>query len=143
MLRIKTKTLSLFYDPREDRMKLIINKNEEERMEFWITRRFYFSLLFELETFLEKLNFPSVPTVQNKKKETLQKTSGNALEIKQNISISMLEDININFIKESENFVFTFKSKDLEAQTVFEKEEFLNFYTLLKGSFPKGEWGII
>ncbi len=143
MLRIKTKTLSLFYDPREDRMKLIINKDEEERMEFWITRRFYFSLLFELETFLEKLNFPSVPTVQNKKKETPQKASGNVLEIKQNISISMLEDININFIKESENFVFTFKSKELEAQTVFEKEEFLNFYMLLKGSFPKGEWGII
>lgn len=142
-MKIKAKTLSLLYNAREDRMKLIINKEEKERIEFWITRRFYFSLLFELETFLERLNITFTPMVQNKKRETPQKTSQDTLAVKQNISISMLEDININFIKKSENFIFTFKSKETEAQTVFEKEEFLNFYTLLKGSFPKGEWGII
>ena len=71
-MKVQTKTLSLLYDPQEDRMKLIINKDDVDRIEFWVTRRFYFSLLFELETFLEKLQI-TVPKPEQPKKQKTNK----------------------------------------------------------------------
>lgn len=157
MLKVRTKTLSLLYYQREDRMKLIINKDEEERIEFWITRRFYFSLLFELEIFLEQLQIAPVKPIRNKqnthKREvekispSTQKSKKEKLHIplkkKENDVSTLLENVNIHFVKESENFIFLFQSNTVEAESIFKREQFLNFYSVLKSSFPKGEWGII
>ena len=49
MLKIQIKTLSLRYDAHEDRMQLTLNKDHQDTVEFWVTRRFYLSVLFELE----------------------------------------------------------------------------------------------
>lgn len=141
-MKITTKTISLGYSAREDRMKLLINKNEKECIEFWITRRFYFSLLFELETFLEKLNIDPVRKTQAKKKK-IEESSAVLLKKTSNTISILLENIHISFIKERKEFIFIFKSDLIETESVFAIPQFLHFYSILKSSFPKGEWGII
>ena len=159
MLSITTKKLSLLYNIKEDRMKLIINKNEKDQIEFWITRRFYFSLLFELETFLERLNISIENPLQKKKqieKKKLKKeehkvqTSQNKNKISEPVSkihpdttSTLMENISIHFVKKSKSFIFLFQAESIEAKSIFSKEQFLDFYHILKNTFPKGEWGII
>lgn len=141
-MKVQTKTLSLMYDPQEDRMKLIINKDDVDRIEFWITRRFYFSLLFELETFLEQLQI-TVPKPAQPKKQKINKKKSSSFDIKSIESAYLLKNINIRFIKEKKAFTFLFQSDKIEAESYFVLDQFLNFYNVLKGSFPKGEWGIM
>ena len=141
-MKVQTKTLSLMYDPQEDRMKLIINKDDVDRIEFWITRRFYFSLLFELETFLEKLQI-SIPKPAQPKKQNKSAQKNRPREESFEEPAYLLKNINIRYIKERKAFTFVFQSDKIEAESFFALDQFLNFYTLLKGSFPKGEWGII
>ena len=141
-MKVQTKTLSLLYDGKEDRMKLIINMDDVDQIEFWITRRFYFSLLFELETFLEKLQIPIPKPVQSEKQnKSVQKNR--PLEESPKEPAYLLKNINISYIKERKAFTFLFQSDKIEAESFFALDQFLNFYTVLKGSFPKGEWGII
>ncbi len=141
---IQAGSLSLSYSPKEDRMLLTINKNQKERIDFWITRRFYFSLLFELETFLEKLGIvPGEATQKKKEKTSDDKTSNDVLPAEQYITSSLLQDLDINFIRSSNSFLFRFRSKEIEAESHFHIEEFMHFYSMLKKGFPKSEWGFI
>lgn len=157
MIKVKTKTISLLYSAREDRMKLIINKDEADRIECWITRRFYFSLLFELETFLEQLHIFPEPPMQSEQKKNKKQANNNIstnqknnfkekeylLEEKSNIKNTLLQNINIRFIKEKKSFVFVFQSTGVEAQSILGIQGFLNLYNTFKNTFPKREWGII
>ena len=77
-------------------MILLLNKNEGAPVQFWITRRFYFSLLFELETFPERLDIsPSVieRKYQSKNSVMEKSLSGDG---------SLLENVNIHYIKEKD-----------------------------------------
>ncbi len=162
MIKVKTKTLSLLYHPIEDRMKLIINKEEDDRIEFWVTRRFYFSLLFELDTMLEGLQITPPPFRKKNEHEKLpkkDKKSKNATAVKKKSGEpktadtakpkelkregALLENINIRFSQKSKEFVFLFKSDKVEAESVLKQEQFLDFYNILKSTFPKGEWGMM
>ena len=141
--RIQIKTFSLVYDPREDRMKLLLNKNGDAPVQFWITRRFYFSLLFELETYMEQLHIPYADVgkhTQKKKKavhETISKHNAIVLG-------GLLENVHIRPIKEErKKFKFLFQSKRVEAESLLDIEMFLKFYAMLKKSFPKREWGML
>jgi len=159
MLKVQIRTLSLLYDPREDRMKLVINKDKEEEIDFWITRRFYFSLLFELETMLEALHitpFPLNGDAQNSRPPS-KKTQTDPLKSEQNKKMhridmppaksrqesSLLENINIRFSPKRKEFFFLFQSNEIEAQSILAQEQFLHFYNILKKTFPKGEWGLM
>jgi len=159
MIKVKTKTLSLLYHPGEDRMKLIVNKNEKDQIDFWITRRFYFSLLFELDTMLEELqivpppfrkknsctplagkNEKSSPVKNQNEKEEIEKTLENKVIKRKAI---LLENIDIKFSKKKKEFILLFHSGQTNAESVLKQDDFLRFYHILKGTFPKGEWGII
>jgi hypothetical protein len=155
-MKVKTKTLSLHYEQEEDRMKLIINKDDIERIDFWITRRFYFSILFKLETFLEQIDVPRVKIARNSAKKgssSPEKTSSSdsqkkaeALErptsMKSAIPIEyLLKNMNIRYTKTSNSFVFYFISDHIEAETIFNMDQFQSFYPMLKNRFPKREWG--
>lgn len=141
-MRIRANTLSLNYNAREDRVKLIINKDEKNPIEFWITRRFYLSILFELETFFEQHNISYIkPTNKtlNYKMEESKKIFSSELK---NISY-LLESINVKFNQETENFIFIFQSKNIVAESILRIEQCLDFYLMFKNTFPKSEWGII
>ena len=146
-----TRTLSLMYHPHEDRMLLVINKNEADTSEFWITRRFYLSLLFELETYLEKLHIDYPKTVhqsadcsakvsKNKKDE---KEEGYAIPPKVLASIPQLNNVNVSYLKEKQHFTVLLQSSKNESKAIMNQTDFLHFYTILKRSFPRYEWGMI
>ncbi len=139
---IYVSTILLKYHPKEDRMLLLINRSEKESINFWVTRRFYFSLLFKLETFLEELDISYEPSIQNKQKSVKKQTKRSHKKDPKTVN-SLLKNINIRFKKERKKFIFVFQSDTIEAQSVFEIEQFLNFYKILKNSFPKKEWGIM
>ena len=158
MIKIKTKTLSLLYHPVEDRMKLVINKDQKDQIDFWITRRFYFSLLFELDTMLEGLQVTLPPfKKKNRAKESLKKDEKYHIK-KQNSKSEMetlpkqkkvkregmlLKNINIRFSKKRKEFIFLFQSDKAEAESILQQAQFLDFYHILKSTFPKGEWGMM
>ncbi len=60
-----------------------------------------------------------------------------------NDTVSLVQNINIKFIKDKMKFIFLFQSNTIEAETVFGIKEFLTFQNMLKTALPKGEWGII
>ena len=144
--KIRINTFSLRYDPKEDRMKLLLNKNGDTPIRFLITRRFYLSLLFELETYMEQLDIPYKELENNKqekKKQEEKKVDRKISKQYSNISSTLLENLNIQFLKERNKFKFLFQSDTIEAESILGVEQFIQFYTVLKQSFPKGEWGMI
>jgi hypothetical protein len=163
MITIKTKRLSLLYSPVEDRMKLFINKGEKDQIDFWITRRFYFSLLFELDTMLENLEITPLPVMAKKEEKHKAKEHGKSKKeiipdaLSANKSLKeeklsktgskieemLLENVNIRFSKKKKVFIFLFQSGKTEAKSVLSQEQFLNFHDILKRTFPKREWGMM
>jgi len=160
MVKVQTKTLSLLYHAKEDRMILLINKDDVDRMTYWITRRFYFSMLFELDTYLENVGIDNksapVEGMMSKTKTSIEKDSG----AKRNASIAnvpvnnktdmidrfheghyLLETINLSSTADKQRFTLHFKTKTTLSETIMSKKDFINFYDLMKKSFPKGEWG--
>ena len=158
-------TISLVYNPIEDRMKLILNKDMNDEISLWITRRFYFSLLFELEALMDRLNIsyqkvsnPNITyetkkrkqtskedkeKIQNSKKEqnnppSTKELAYNRVDIDK---IYLLENVNIKYVRDKKNFILGFSTSYTNAQSIFTTKTLLDFYTMLKRSFPKIEWG--
>jgi hypothetical protein len=165
MITITAKTLSISYDIIEDRMKLTINKDDIDKVEFWITRRFYFSLLFELETLMDRLNIsyqkvsnPNITYETKKRKQTSKEDKEKIQNFKKEQNnppstkelaynrvdidkIYLLENVNIKYVRDKKNFILEFSTSYTNAQSIFTTKTLLDFYTMLKTSFPKIEWG--
>lgn len=144
MLKIQTKTLSLRYHPLEDRMKLIINKNEVDSIVFWITRRLYLSVLFELETYLESIemnkNLPSRHKKDKDHKSIKEKElSPSNIEVKNHL----LSNIKLHIGEKRKRFFLSFHSESFECETIMTTDTFLDLYAMMKSTFPKNEWGLI
>ena len=141
MLKIQTKTLSLRYHPREDRMKLIINKGEEDSLSFWITRRFYLSTLFHIDTYLESIDMEWKKSSNSKK----EKKTKNEELLSKNTSqkIYLLDNLKLSTGEKRKRFFISFHSESFEWETLITTDTFLNFYAMMKNTFPKNEWGII
>lgn len=155
MLKVHARTLSLIYHAKEDRMILLVNKDNVDRMNYWITRRFYFSLLFEFDTYLDNLgiedktsskkttispNQTDVSKNSHSKSSVPDKKDQSEDFIEQKI---LLESVNFGFDNEKKSFKLLFKTEATLTETIMNKNDFLSFFELLKKSFPKGEWGII
>ncbi len=141
MIKIQTKTLSLRYHPKEDRMKLIINKDEEDSIAFWITRRFYLSTLFKVDTYLESIDMEWKKTsLQKKESKNKEKelTSPNSAQ-----ESYLLNNIKLHIGEKRKRFFISFYSDHMECETIMTTDTFLDFYAMMKSTFPKNEWGII
>ena len=163
MTKIAARTISLMYHPKEDRMLLVINKAEPDVSEFWITRRFYLSLLFELETFLEKLDIIPPSNVSNHSVQSSSSTTDTAhhsantqktteahtqqehYTLPNHIltSIPLLDNVSITFLRETTHFKLLLRSQSHNHEIILNQSDFLHFYTILKRSYPRHEWGMI
>ena len=169
MKKTIAKTLSLVYHPREDRMLLLLNKDTPHPTVFWITRRLYFSILFEFDGYLDSLGIkeeadrdrlqyanatnPPVPDEDREDPESLPKEAAPAMPDKVSsrqakldeavAKAPLLEHFSISLQKERKQFVLHFRSKGSEGVSQMGQKDFIGFYTLMKRSFPKGEWGIV
>ena len=142
MTKIQIKTFSLRYDAQEDRMQLILNKGSDHIVEFWITRRFYLSVLFDLETFLELHQLTSHNS-EGMNPRIAKEYSKNTLPVKKKIDSSLLKSVNLKFVKEKEVLILILRSEIIEANTIFNKDQLIDFYTMLKKGLPKTQWGFI
>ncbi len=155
MLKVQAKTLSLLYNAKEDRMILLVNKDDVDRTTYWITRRFYFSLLFEFDTYLDNLGIvdktPVSYALSSSKKVSVSKNTDtkNTISNKKNQTKdllephALLENVNFGLTRDKQRFRLLFKAEKALSETVMTQNDFLGFYDLMKKSFPKGEWGII
>ena len=157
MQKVQVKTLSLLYHPKEDRMMLLINKDDIDAVSYWITRKFYFSMLFEFDNFLDTLDVrdrvppPKQSVIKSEEQESAVSKMNDGVKVSNEkerspdlqLPQTMLESVNINLMQDKSNMVFTFKKEDILAQTTMNQNDFIGFYDLMKRSFPKGEWGIM
>jgi hypothetical protein len=167
MRTVNAKTLSLFYDAKEDRMLLMANKDMEVPVAYWITRRLYFSILFELDGYLDKLALKETLnkadiTVSTQKKtanstnstvgtERMEETeSEKEKKIQQQKKIDasiakaqLLQNVNVSMTGDKHFFVLRFRSSKIECVSKMNRKDFIAYYNLMKSSFPKNEWGII
>lgn len=137
----QVQTLSLRYIPKEDRMKLIINLDNEQIV-FWITRHFYLSTLFDLETFCENHN---ITYIQNKDAKQEKNKKQEQVEFHKNCisHTHLLDQIKIRLVNENKGVVTIFKSGDFELRTVFGLDKFIELYGILKRNYPQKMWGIL
>lgn len=144
MQKIQTETLSLRYHPQEDRMKLVINKNGVNSIAFWITRRLYLSILFELDTYLENIGMEEkIPSKHKKVKEQEPIKEKELVSSNSEPKSHLLNNIKLNIGEKRKRFFISFYSESLECETIMTTDTFLNFYAMVKSTFPKNEWGLI
>lgn len=156
MQKVHVKTLSFLYHAKEDRMILLINKDDVSRMTYWITRRFYFSMLFELDTYLDKLGIENktpvsqisikknkVSTSQNNDTKSTISNNSNDIVSSFDEPHCLLENVNLSSTLDKERFSLIFKAEDSLSESMMTQNDFINFYDLMKKSIPKNEWGIV
>jgi hypothetical protein len=122
-------------------MKLIINKEDENRIEFWITRRLYLSTLFQLDTYLENMNIQ--PPKEKSEKKQKQPEKQEAEVSAPSTACHLLNNITFKLGKKKLRVWISFFARELECETVLSVEDFLDFYIMMRNTFPKKEWGII
>jgi len=164
--KITAFTLSFFYNAREDRMLLLINKDTPYPYAFWITRRLYFSILFELDGYLDRLQLKEQPEAEEehtaktlppaqksaagtqiaeKTAQPSEKSSPayNRLLNEAVGNASLLKTVSISMTPDKKHFNLRFKSKEAVAASRMGLKDFHAFYRLIKKSMPVKEWGIM
>jgi len=162
MTNLQIKTLSLLYHPKEDRMILLINKDANDKVSFWITRRFYLTFLFQFDIYLENFGLKEKvepPSYMQAKKQNATGTSTHeskhAAQTKDEVTkeknsiadfiepTTLLENISLTLSEDKETINLIFKAGTRISQALMNKSDLLSFYTLAKKSFPRREWGIV
>ncbi len=145
MTKIQTKILSLRYHPNEDRMKLIISTHNNGQIGFYITRRFYLSALFELDTYFESIGMDNNTLIRKREKKQEKKLSNDKESSLLNSTREshLLNNIKLKIGEKRKRFFISFHSNSFECETVMTTNSFLNFYAIMKSAFPKNEWGMI
>jgi hypothetical protein len=141
MTKVQTKNLSLRYHPKEDRMKLIINKESDDRIEFWITRRLCLSTLFRIDTYLESIDI-QLKDKPLKKEQPLPEEKDIPLSYT-DTTCHLLNNITFKLGKKKLRVLVSFFSDEFECETLLSVEDFLDFYKIMRSTFPKKEWGMI
>ncbi len=166
MRKINILTLSLVYQPQEDRMLLLINKDTSDPYAFWITRRLYFSILFEFDGYLDRLQLKEQPEAEEehtaKTLPPAQKSAAGTQMAEKTAqpseksspaytrllneaigNASLLKTVSISMTPDKKHFNLRFKSKEAVAASRMGLKDFHAFYRLMKKSMPVKEWGIM
>ncbi len=161
---VKAVQYTAWYDPREDRLRLAANleATPEMRADFWITRRFFLSMVLKVEGFLEQ-NFGEKP--QEAVEEVLRKNvhkNRNGSEIPEaksegnaqaqsvekrrrpdlGVEAVLLETMNLTADKERGIVVLTLEGGGRKAVSQMRAEEMLAFLKMLVEQAPSMEWGV-
>jgi len=165
MKKITAQTFSLVYQPVEDRMLLLINKDTADLSAFWITRRLYFSIIFEFDGYLDRLKMKEAASMENentinvlssgqnlpeaKKREKTVIPSDQtspSMQTKLNAMVEkapLLKSVSISMSVDKQHFNLQLKSEDIMVSSKMGRNDFYAFYRLMKKSMPLKEWGII
>ena len=146
-------TFSVWYDAREDRLRVAINKEVlPSRADLWITRRFFLTLVMRIESFLasridEKVleysrdtvsqsgSIEKIPT-QEMKREVAQEG-----ELSEEPQVELLENFNIQWGESADSVRIVLESRTCRVESTMRVVEFVALLNLLIRQVPVGEWG--
>ena len=136
MRNIIAKQFTPIYDPKEDRIRLIINLNYPDRYDIWITRKFLIDILDNLQNFFFQhnieFNYNTPNNVSTDTKESLPiYENKNEPQILENFSLT----------KDDDRFVLVLKDSTTTIQSILGQEEIKQFilYTINSVNI---QWGI-
>ncbi|GEM_PF-2269814 len=158
---VEAERFSVWYDAREDRLRLVANpESMDARVDFWITRRLFLSFVTEAEVFLEE-KVGVIPTevieemleksvTKEKKSRSVQKSSSstdNAMEMEKDSApvgdeAMLLENINIKWSSGSGTITLELSSECCEVYADMGPESMMAFLKMLIKQAPSLEWGV-
>ena len=139
---IQVKTLSFQYNPVQDRIKMIVNLEEAEGCSFWITRRFYISLLFQMETFLQRHGLEQTVKAEHES-TTVSEDMAKRHRVVDKTDATLLQKVSFQYVAERKQCILRFGAVATEAVSVVNPENAYVLYRLLKEAYPKKEWGMV
>lgn len=151
---IEANSFTAWYDVREDRLHLAVNMSvPNARADFWITRRFFLSLVMEVEAFLED-KAGSVPVEEISKileEKSVQDSKSDKQNIKnetkeqylpsKRVDVFLLDTLNLSWLKESQVIKLTISSELYVVESYMKPQEMMAFLQMLIKQAPIMEWG--
>ncbi|NPA55149.1 MAG: hypothetical protein GXO40_02160 [Epsilonproteobacteria bacterium] len=132
MANIRALQFTPIYEPREDRIRLIINLNHPTRYDMFITRKFLLDLISHIKKLITPIPLPqSESTTQSDTPQPIYSFEHDA---------KLLETINISFDKDKGAFNITLSDGIADIQTVLQPHE-LNNLIMYMVKCIKPHWG--
>ena len=155
---VEADKFTAWYDAVEDRLRLVANMDKPEaRVDLWITRRLFLTIITQLEDFIEpkgmgieaddidRLITKGSPSVDSsdgdigkkkvKEKQSMDKKTAD-------IEVSLLRTLNISWDKKNKKVSLTLISDIYEVEANLDAVSMTAFMRMLLMQAPSVEWGI-
>ena len=160
---VEAEKFTAWYDAVEDRLRVAVNMDRPEaRVDFWITRRLFLSIITQLEDFidpkgigLEKRDIdkmiekgsPSPQSVDTEKKAEEKSRKESEKENKESntrkdTEVSLLKTMNISWNKKSGKVSLNLISEEYEAEANLDTASMTALLRMLLMQAPAVEWGV-
>ncbi len=159
---VEAEKFTAWYDAVEDRLRVAVNMDRPEaRVDFWITRRLFLSIITQLEDFidpksigLEKKDIdkmiekgsPSPKSVDTdsegdmSRKESGKESRDNS--IRKDTEASLLKTMNISWNRKSGKVSLNLISDEYEAEASLDTASMTALLRMLLMQAPAVEWGV-
>ncbi len=148
---VEAEKFTAWYDAVEDRLRLAVNiDTPDARVDFWITRRLFLSIISQLEDFADPKSIgvdkddiykritKGVPSPkENNNSDTISSKS-----TLKNTKVSLLRAMNISWNKKKGRVSLVLVSDDYEAESNLDTVSMTAFIKMLLIQAPTVEWGI-
>ena len=152
---VEAQKFTAWYDAVEDRLRLVANMDKPEaRVDFWITRRLFLTIITQLDDFIEpkgmgierddidKLITKGSPSTDSSESDSEQKVDGDSADRGGDNRVSLLRTLNISWDKKSKRVSLSLISDDYEVEANLDAVAMTAFMRMLVMQAPSVEWGI-
>ncbi len=158
---VEAEKFTAWYDAVEDRLRLAVNiDTPDARVDFWITRRLFLSIISQLEDFADPKSIgvdkddvykriekgmpsPKVADEKNSNSDSVSsKNDDNSKDILKDTKVSLLRAMNISWNKKKGRVSLVLVSDDYEAESNLDTVSMTAFIKMLLIQAPTVEWGI-
>ncbi len=153
---VEAHKFTAWYDAVEDRLRLVANMDKPEaRVDFWITRRLFLTIITQLDDFIEpkgmgierddidKLITKGSPSTDSSESDSEQKVDGDSADRgEEDNRVSLLRTLNISWDKKSKRVSLSLISDDYEVEANLDAVAMTAFMRMLVMQAPSVEWGI-
>lgn len=149
---VEAEKFTAWYDAVEDRLRLVANIDKPEaRVDFWITRRLFLTIITQLEEFIEPKgmgieidDIDRLITKGSTSNESSKEQEDKDSKDKESKSIkpSLLKTLNLSWNKKSQKVSLNLISDDYEVEANLDRVAMTAFMRMLLMQAPSVEWGI-
>lgn len=143
---VEAEKFTAWYDAVEDRLRLVVNIDKPEaRVDFWITRRLFLTLITQLDEFIEPKSLgeeDSIDKLIKKGDEATKSKDSNQDKSSEDINVSLLRTLNVSWNKKSKKVSLKLISDEYEVEANLDIVAMRAFMRMLLMQAPSVEWGI-